>query len=62
MLSYSPIDPEEDSTSGVPCPSVPVTQPPVIKKGNNRTEVDYVVLAFVVGTLIIIVSDMIGKK
>jgi len=61
MLAYSPIDSEED----IPCPTVspPVqvenkTKPPVV----NRAEVDYVVLAFVVGTLILIISDMIGKK
>jgi len=61
MLAYSPIDSEED----IPCPTVSQPSVQVEKKPKTpvtRTEVDYVVLAFVVGTLILIMSDMIGKK
>lgn len=60
MLAYSPIDSEE--TPSVSPPPVPVKKLPSAPPMGFKTETDYVVFAFVIGTLILIISDMIGKK
>lgn len=63
MLSYSPIEFEEPQSP----PKIPVprefsqTEKP-IRSTVLKTETDYVVMAFVLGTIILIISDMMIKK
>lgn len=62
MLSYSPIDFEDEVP---PPPQLPQERKPSVKPKRHlklQTESDYVVMAFVVGTFILIISDMMSKK
>jgi len=63
MLSYSPIEFEEPQ----PPPKVPVPQEIAqpsrpVRRIALKTETDYVVMAFVVGTIVLLISDMMSKK
>ncbi len=63
MLSYTPIDFEEPQ----PPPRVPMPQEisqneKPVRRFVLKTETDYVVMAFVLGTIILIISDMMSKK
>ena len=60
MLSYSYIEVEEPQRVSPPPPPPPKKK--MVKPTYVKTETDYVVMAFVVGTIILLLSDMTVKK
>ena len=64
MLSYAIIESEEPIKESKPPPmSQPQPQPQrKVRRLRLETETDYVVMAFVVGTIILLISDMMSKK
>lgn len=58
MLSYSPLEDYEPENNKPVLPKIKKTPVQVYE----RTESDYVVMAFVLGTLVILISDMFRNK
>lgn len=63
MLSYSPIEFEEPQLQAkVPLPQEVPQSDKHVRRISLKTETDYVVMAFVLGTIILLISDMMSKK
>ena len=59
MVSYCPLDNEEDQPERLPPQRVPPPKPPVSAARREETECNFVVMFFIVGSIALALSDSV---